>query len=60
MQVWGRFEEQPREDYRNNAGVSRLTASSVTPKFSPNKVVLGRTLEHAKTAAIRAGLDKPT
>ena len=37
LQVWGRFEEQPREDYRNNAGGSSLTASSVTIRFLPKQ-----------------------
>ena len=41
--------------------VGQVRLPQVSPhELSPNKVVLGRTLEHAKTAAIHAGLDKPT
>ena len=37
FQVWGRFEEQPREDYRNNAGGSSSTASSVIKWVLPKQ-----------------------
>ena len=66
LQVWGGLEEQLGEDNWHNAGctnnnmrcVSRLEIFNSI--YSTRQVVLGRTLEHAKTAAIQAGLDKPT